>query len=178
MTIIGMDWLTIAQQSVATLIATGVIAIITIVVLWFKNFFQIPNIVKQLDVNIENIKKSFKKLLKRLEKKDIISEDDVTDITALETLSPKRITSEGRKILEKHGIDTFLSVNCKDFINQDYSNKTEVDTYTDCVEYVKNNQSKKAIALTYDNDISERESILLLALAIKDKIMEKQKSSA
>ena len=142
---------------------------------WLKNYIlkeqTIQTALKNIQKDITKIYDIVHRLIKVLSKQQFFTAEDVTFV--YEQKSPKQITDEGKKLLDKNNIDEFLSNNCKNFINKDYSSMREVDIYINCVKYVKENHSDKALSLTYDNNLSEENAKTLLALAVRDKILEK-----
>ncbi len=90
--------------------------------------------------------------------------------------SPKRITNDGRTFLKKNNIDQFV-LKCSLF-KEDFKGLKDSEIYIKCMNWVRGNTEgkNKIIELVYNNDISKEDSEILLALAIHEKILIKNKS--
>ena len=89
--------------------------------------------------------------------------------------SPKQITESGTELLEKYNVPSFID-SC-DLVNQNHSDKLEFEVFLECLDWVKNNAKRKVYEMIYEDDIDEGDCTMLLACAIRDRILEGEKQT-
>ena len=124
---------------------------------WVKEISKLPNEIKEIKKWIKNLDPSW-------------------------SYSPKNITDIGKEVLAKVNIEEFLNT-CEllqpDSI-EDLQKKEELDIFIACYNWVKEKKEdtdKKIMEILYNSNFSKEKCIELLALAIRDKILENKKNN-
>ena len=97
----------------------------------------------------------------------------------LRSNSPKRITEKGHEFLNKHNIKEFLK-SCDLLKNIDrFKEKEEIEIYKECLEWSKKSTIaiNKAFELSFNSNLSQKQSTELIAFVIKDEILDKIKQN-
>ena len=95
----------------------------------------------------------------------------------LRSNSPKMITEKGHEFLNKHNIKEFLK-SCDLLKNIDrFKEKEEIEIYKECLEWSKKSTIAidKAFELSYNSNLSQKQSTELIAFVIRDEILDKIK---
>ena len=135
---------------------------VAIILGWIK----IPSRLAALEVEIKNLRDLIKPVYDKIVAKQFSTPG-----------SPKQITQMGKEVLRRHNIDDFLN-SCS--LVQDVTgmrNKEGLDIFISCLEWVDENAKKKITEIIYENDISHEQCRELLALALRDEILNKIKKS-
>ena len=124
--------------------------------------------VSSLSENVKSNTKNITEIREALVSKKIIK-------PYLASQSPKQITERGAELLEKHNISSFID-SCE-LVNQNHSDKIELDIFLECLDWVKNNAKRKIDEIMYEDDIDKETCTQLLAYAIRDRILEGEKQT-
>ena len=133
---------------------------------------------KPLDIiksQIDIIKSQIQHIREALIAKGIL--DPYSFDALLRSNSPKRITEKGHEFLNKHNIKEFLK-SCDLLENIDrFKEKEEIEIYKECLEWSKNHTIaiNKAFELSYNSNLSQKQSTELIAFVIRDEILDKIK---
>ena len=141
---------------ILVLIAIPVIA--SILLGWLK----IPTRLTTLEADVKNLKEWVKPIYEKFINRQFST-----------TNSPKQITDIGKHLLKKHNVSDFLKdCHLMKSIDQMKTQK-ELDIFISCLEWVDQNGKKKITEIMYENDISKEQCQELLALALRDEILNK-----
>ena len=161
-----------------------IIISVGILVIGFGSFIN-SNVNKRID----NLKDSLKESLKPLNTikvqiqhiREALIAKGILDPYSFDALlrsnSPKMITEKGHEFLNKHNIKEFLK-SCDLLKNIDrFKEKEEIEIYKECLEWSKKSTIaiNKAFELSYNSNLSQKQSTELIAFVIRDEILDKIK---
>ena len=134
---------------------------ILLAVFIFGHFFSL--------LNYTGVKNKLENLIRDLIDKKVIEAYYTKKVSYTENSSPKKLTPEARKMLKKHNVDKFILTS--GVLGKNFRDMEEYKVLGECLYWVKEKGQDQIKELTYNNDISERESEVVLALAIHEKIL-------
>ena len=150
----NVSWWQVTVLIVSTIAAPIIVSI-------FMGWLKIPNRVTRLEERYDGLRDMIKSIYDAIISKQFVK-----------STSPKQITDIGKKVLNNHMVDEFLKT-CSLIQNaKDLKDQEELDIFLKCLEWVDKNGEKKIAEIMYENDISREQCRELLALAIRDKILQ------
>ncbi|MCZ0932578.1 MAG: hypothetical protein OXJ52_05440 [Oligoflexia bacterium] len=123
----------------------------------------ITRAIKPITKDIKAIKDEHSKLIKELIEAGLLR-------AWTSSRSLKQVTERGYKLLNKHNTDSYLDSNCELLRDKELKNKTDVEIFIKCLDWVKKQGQEKAIELRLNSNINEEQCNELLSLAIMEKI--------
>ena len=134
----------------------------------FKKWVSLPS---RFDVFSEKISKDIQTL--KLDYKEIreslIARGIIKPFTQSNSL--KQITKRGYDLLSDYNVDSYLlKSNCELLSDETLKNKSDIEIYIKCLEWVKTKGREKVIEVILNSNLIEDQFNELLSLAIMEKI--------
>ena len=137
---------------------------------WFSKWISIPIKVDNIEKNLKELTQDHKEIREGLIAKGLIE-------PFMKSRSLKQITKRGHELLNKQDTDSYLDSNCELIKNKELKNKTDVEIFIECLEWVKTKGKEKSIEIRLNSNINEEQCNELLSLAIMQKIKANQNNS-
>ena len=130
---------------------------------WIFLPFRFDDFSEEISKDIKTLKLDYKEIRENLIARGIIK-------PFTQSSSLKQITKRGYDLLSDYNVDSYLKSNCELLNDETLKNKSEIEVYIKCLEWVKTKGRKKVIEVILNSNLTEDQFNELLSLAIMEKI--------
>ena len=132
---------------------------------------------KIVKATLDGVKNLLKPINKNITKISQFLESKFSDYSGLaESMSQKKITERGRKLIEKHNVSSYLVESCPLLKDDGLKEKTDTQIFMTAWEWIEKNGKEKVFEILLNCNDSENSIKEVLALAILEKIKSENKS--